>query len=171
MQIYRLYRSAFPRGERKPFLVMLDLRRKGKTDVWCFSVDKRFAGFASTINDDDLILIDYLAVRPQKRNHGIGTSALNALKAAYSGKGVFVEIESVFENTPDRQARVKRKQFYLRSGFEDMQVLADVFGIPMELLAWNYQMDFERYYGFYHDNYSPWAASHIKPMAYPQQQP
>lgn len=168
VKIYWLYHRAFPKGERKPFLVMLDLRKRGKTDVWCMLEGNKFAGFASTINDTDLILIDYLAVCKGKRGKGFGTMALQALKAAYPEQGLFVEIESVFDEGADKEERLKRKSFYLHNGFEDMKVLADVFGIPMELMAWHYQMYFQDYYRFYHDNYSPWAASHIKPMKYPE---
>ena len=58
IRIRRLYARAFPPSERKPFSMILSMRRKGKTDVWCFYQDGRFAGFASTINGDGLILID-----------------------------------------------------------------------------------------------------------------
>ena len=56
-RIYRLYRRAFPRNERKPFHIIVSMWRKGKTDVWYFESNRRFAGFASTINAADLILL------------------------------------------------------------------------------------------------------------------
>ena len=168
LQVWSLYRQAFPRDERKPFWIFVRLWRMGKSDVWCIWDERKFAGFASTIFDDRLVMIDYLAIKRGRRGAGVGTKALLALQQAYEGRGVFVEIESVFENTPDQALRLRRKQFYLTNGFEDMHVLADVFGVPMELLAWRCSVDFETYKAFYRDNYSPWAASHLSPMDYPQ---
>ncbi len=57
-RVRRLYGRAFPREERKPFGVIRRMHRRGKTDVWVLRREGRFAGFASTINGDGLILID-----------------------------------------------------------------------------------------------------------------
>ena len=167
-RIYRLYRRAFPRSERKPFNMILSMRRRGKTDVWVFQQDGRFAGFASTINDDRLILLDYLAITESMRGRGIGSSALQALKDSYTGKGIFVEIESAFEDTDDRAERLRRKHFYMKNDMLPSRVMAGVFGVKMELLCWNCSVDFCRYHAFYRDNYSAWAADHIIEQEYPQ---
>ena len=167
LRIYRLYRAAFPSSERKPFSIILSMHRKGKTDVWCFCSGGRFAGFASTINDRDLILLDYLAVKKDVRGRGVGSCILRALKEHYAGRGLFVEIESPFEDGPDRNERIRRKHFYLSNGMQPVRVMAGVFGVQMELLCWRCSVDFPRYHAFYRDNYSPWAADHILEEEYP----
>ena len=45
---------------------------------------------------------------------------------------------------------------------EPMGTEADVFAVRMELLGTRCHLDFESYRNFYRDNYSPWAAEHIK---------
>ena len=167
IQIYRLYRSAFPRSERKPFGMILSMHRRGKTDMWVLKCGGRFAGFAATINDSDLILLDYLAVPGKLRGLGIGSRLLDALKRHYAGKGLFVEIESAFEASPNRKERIRRRQFYTKNGMQSAQVMACVFGVDMELLCWNCRVDFARYHAFYRDNYSAWAASNITEKEYP----
>ena len=167
LRIYLLYRRSFPRSERKPFGIILSMHRRGKTDVWYYERDGRFAGFASTINDSRLILLDYLAVRARMRGRGVGSRILNQLKQNYSGRGIFVEIESAFGDAPDRAERIRRKRFYLNNGMEPSKVMAGVFGVPMELLCWNCRVDFPGYHAFYRDNYSPWAADHIVEAEYP----
>ena len=168
MRVYRLYRSAFPRCERKPFRMIISMWRRGKTDVWRCEWQGRFAGFATTINDEQLILLDYLAIEGGLRGKGIGSRMLDALKRAYLGKGMFVEIESPFEDGPDARERRQRKRFYESNGMRPAGVMAEVFGVKMELLCWNCRMNFKRYHSFYRENYSVWAADHILEAEYPQ---
>ena len=78
LRIRRLYGRAFPREERKPFAIIRRMHRKGKTDVWVLRQDGRFAGFASTINGDGLILLDYLAVAEDVRGRGAHPAAAMA---------------------------------------------------------------------------------------------
>lgn len=133
LRIYRLYRPSFPRHERKPFSMILSMWRKGKTDVWYFENNGRFAGLATTINDSELILLDYLAVAKSMRGQGIGSRILHELKQRYNGKGLLVEIESVYEPSPNHEERIQRKQFYLKNGMQPSHVVASVFGVSMEL--------------------------------------
>lgn len=162
LKLYRLYLSAFPASERKPFSVIANMHRKGKTDVWCMEKRGELLGFASTVNSENLILLDYLAVDEKHRAEGIGSQALLELKTIYRGKGVFVEIESTCEPASNREERQKRKQFYLNCGMVPLNVTAVVFGVKMELLGWDCRMDFDGYRAFYRDHYSPWAAEHIE---------
>ena len=166
-RIYCLYRRSFPRSERKPFRIIVSMWKKGKTDVWYLAEGRRFAGFATTINGEARILLDYLAVREKMRGRGAGSRMLEELKKQYAGKGIFVEIESAFENGKDQLERVRRRKFYLKNGMESARVMASVFGVKMELLCWNCRVNFAEYRAFYRDNYSPWAAEHIVEADYP----
>ena len=167
IRIRRLYARAFPPSERKPFSIILSMRRKGKTDVWCFYRDGRFAGFASTINGDGLILLDYLAVAEEMRGRGVGSAALAALAEAYPGQGLFVEIESAFAPGEDQPQRLRRRAFYERAGFVPCRTMASVFGVPMELLGRGCCVDFTAYHHFYCMHYSAWAGTHILPLRWP----
>jgi len=166
-RIWILYRGAFPKDERKPFKIFRDLWRRGKSDVWCLYDGKEFKGFASTINSNTVVMIDFFAVLKNSRGRGYGKQALRLLQEQYREGGIFIEIESVFEAVNDIDVRRRRKRFYIENGFIPVHVLADVFGVPMELMCWHCKIDYETYHRFYHDNYSPFAASHLKPMDYP----
>lgn len=160
-----LYRKAFPASEQKPFSVIRSMYRQKKTDLWCILRDGRFCGFASTVNSEHLILLDYLATVPQNRGQGIGSAALQLLKQQYPGKGVFVEIEETRDPGDDQPLRIRRRQFYESAGMVALDVTAMVFGVKMELLGWGCQMDFDSYKAFYRDHYNPWAAEHIRPVS------
>ena len=144
------------------------MEKKGKTDVWYFEKNGSFIGLAATINSDDTILIDYLAIAKKHRTCGFGSEVLKLVREKYIGKGVFVEIESTFEECENKEERKRRKAFYIRNGMEEMNVLAELFGVNMELLGFDCKMTYADYKAFYHDNYSPWAAEHIKEATHPK---
>ena len=162
LAIFALYRAAFPREERKPFSVIRKMAKKGRADIWTIRHDGRFAGLAATVNGQEHILLDYFAVREALRGRGIGSAALKRLMEHYAHKGFFVEIESTFGPTENLKERQKRKEFYVNCGMVPMDTEADVFGVRMELLGVRCHLDFEQYRNFYRDDYSPWAADHIR---------
>ncbi len=162
-RLYRLYLSAFPAVERKPFSMILRMCRKGKTDIWCVRSGGKFAGLAITINGPDIILLDYFAIPKHRRGEGIGTKALSLLRSHYSGKGFFVEIETTLKKTAELPMRLRRKQFYLAAGLQELSVTAKLFGVDMELLGCDCSLDYKSYKAFYRDNYNQWAADHIAP--------
>ena len=164
LRLRTLYHSAFPAEERKPFSRIRQMFREGKADVWCILKDGRFAGLATTVNGDGLILIDYFAVAKRLRGRGIGRVAMECLLSMYSDQGVFLEIESTDRPGLDQALRKKRKEFYLSCGFENLGVKAKVFGVYMELLGIRCRMDFAGYRAFYRDHYSGRAADHLEEM-------
>ena len=163
LRVFGLYCKAFPPSERKPFWIIFNMARQGKTDVWCIRKGKDFAGFGSTINSPDLVLLDYFAVVPELRGTGIGTAALKELLRRYPG--LFVEIEGTWQPGEDLAQRKKRRAFYESCGLVDLSVRAEVFGVNMELLGVGCTLDFQQYKAFYRDNYNPWAAEHILPVS------
>lgn len=167
LQLYILYRQSFPRAERKPFLTILKKYSSGSTDVWCILDNRTFLGFAATMNSPDLVMLDYLAISRKHRSQGIGSIALKELMRRYSDQAFLLEIESPYEPGPDLPLRRKRKQFYMNCGMEPLHIMAEVFGVKMELLGKNCQIDFTQYRNFYRDFYKPQAAKHILPAEYP----
>ena len=160
LRIRLLYRRAFPRYERKPFSMIRSMHKKGRTDVWLAEQGRRFAGLAITINSEDVILLDYLAVHEKRRDKGVGSAMLQGLLALYEGRGLFVEIEATDHDDPTG-IKARRKAFYLRNGLSDMHVVVMLFGVRMELLGRSCTLDFNAYHDFYRDNYSAWAADHV----------
>jgi len=164
LKIYRLYLKAFPKYERKPFSVIYNMYKKGKTDVWYCMSKGHFAGFGATINSSGVILLDYFAVASSCRGQGIGSAILKSFMEIYEDKGFFVEIESTFVHSENSDERIKRKHFYLENGLEEMGTEAYLFGTRMELLGRGCRLDFTEYQNFYRDNYGRWAADNIKAL-------
>ena len=164
LRMYILYLSAFPPSERKPFGIIRSMYNGGRTDVWRILRDGKFAGFASTVNGRDLILLDYLAIAKVQRGRGVGSGAMSALMARYSGLGLFVEIETTKKDSHDRMIREKCRRFYENAGMIDLGVSARIFGVEMDLLGVGCALTFGEYQNFYRDYYSPRAAQHLEPL-------
>lgn len=162
LRLQRLYTHAFPRAERKPFAVIRRMFREKKSDIWCILVDGKFAGLATTVNGDDLILIDYFAIDEKRQGQGFGRAAMECLLSLYRDRGVFLEIEAPDRPGLDQEQRKKRKEFYLSCGFSELGVKAKVFGVYMELLGIRCQLDFQAYRRFYGFHMTPWAADHLE---------
>jgi len=161
-QIYSLYRKAFPASEKKPFGMIWRMYKKGASDVWRFTRNGKFAGLIITINGKEHILIDYLAVDESQRGTGIGSEILPLMKEHYNDKGVFLEIESVYEECDNLEQRLRRKHFYEKCGLQSMDVFVWLFGVKMELMSFGCRLTYEQYHAFYRDNYNQWAADHIQ---------
>ena len=162
-EVYRLYQKAFPQSEKKPFAMIRSMHKKGRSDVWRFERSGRFAGIIITINGEGIILLDYLAVDEEQRGTGVGSEILMLMKAHYAGKGVFLEIESVYEDCDNKAERLRRKHFYEKCGMESMDVFVWLFGVKMELMSFGCRLTYDEYHAFYRDNYNQWAADHIHP--------
>lgn len=167
LRLYRLYRQAFPSFERKPFSVIRSMQKKGKSDIWYFEKEGKFAGLVFTINSDKVILIDYLAIVAKRRGEGIGSAIISQLRDYYVNKGIFVEIESVFDECENKDERLRRKHFYLSNGLVPMKVMVVLFGVEMELLGINCRLTYDEYYSFYKDNYGDFATKNIREAVYP----
>ena len=85
-QLFALYRTAFPRSERKPFGIILRMAREGRADLWTIRHRGRFAGLAATVNGPDIVLLDYFAVKRSLRGRGVGSAALMQLEKQYAGR-------------------------------------------------------------------------------------
>lgn len=161
-EVYVLYQKAFPKSEKKPFPMIRKMYKKGASDVWRFTRNGKFAGIIVTINGEKQILLDYLAVDEKQRGTGIGSEILRLMRQHYAGKGVFLEIESVYEDCENKAERLRRKHFYEKCGMESMEVFVWLFGVKMELMSFGCKMTYGEYHAFYRDNYNQWAADHIQ---------
>lgn len=164
LRVYLLYLRAFPAKERKPFGKILSMMKEGRTDLWIICKDGRFAGFASTVNSPDLVLLDYFAVCKSLRGQGLGSAAMKAILDRYAPRGVLVEIESTHIPSDNAAQRENRMRFYVNSGMTPLGTEVDLFGIRMELLGCRCMLDFDAYKAFYVNFYTKSAEKHVNPV-------
>ncbi len=160
-RIKKLYKSAFPLSERKPFSMILKMRKRGKSDIWHFSDEDGFLGLATTVRGEGTVLIDYFAVSEERRGSGAGSAMMRELIKQYTGWGIFLEIE---RPQGDGGVTDRRLAFYERAGYSKMDVAVKLFGVDMILLGIDCELDFEEYRDFYCRNIGTFAYSHIKEL-------
>ncbi len=162
IKLYRLYKKAFPRYERKPLWLIIRTYKKKKTDIWIIESENKFSGLAITLNCGEFILLDYFAVSSEKRGSGLGGKALRKLQEEYSCKRFFLEIESTVADCNNREERLRRKKFYLNNNMSETGLMVDLFGTEMEILGYKCTLSFDEYLGVYKENFGKIVNDKIK---------
>lgn len=136
-----LYEEAFPPAERKTLSFMTDGRRAAAYDLLVIrSALSPVSGMVILARHGDLVLLDYFAVSPALRGHGIGRAALPLIRAfcirRHPGCHLFLEIEVPSGDCPNPVQRTRRKAFYLSAGLRETGLHFHIYGSDMELLAY-----------------------------------
>ncbi len=134
--IKTLYKSAFPPEERPPFFIIKNKAKKGKAQMLAARDGETFIGFAYLICCLDMAYLFFFAIDEAKRAMGYGSEILRLLRERYQGKRLFLAREQLDETADNYSQRVSRRNFYRKSGFEDLpcrikeaSVVYDVMGI------------------------------------------
>ncbi|MFT3951301.1 MAG: GNAT family N-acetyltransferase [Oscillospiraceae bacterium] len=150
----RLYKQAFPAAERAPFWILSAKAKKENVDFWAIYADGTWVGLLYVVNHETLSYLFYFAVTAGERGKGYGSGALEAAKAQYAGRRLFLAIEQTVETAVNHDERVRRKAFYLRNGFTDLNlklreasVVYDLLGIGGAVDADEYDRLMQRYLG------------------------
>lgn len=107
---YNLYVSAFPEIERRD---RVEHDRVMSKDDYHFDIileDSMLLGIMLYWETDSFIFLEHFATLSEVRNKGVGSKALDLLKA--KGKTVILEIEDPIDDLTNR-----RYNFYVRNGF------------------------------------------------------
>lgn len=166
-EIRKLYESAFPTYEKKPFWLIYWKSKQKKTDVWYLEKNKTFVGLAITVNSPELVLLDYFAIDEKQRGKGFGSESLKTLQKYYKDHKFFLEIESVYEKCENPEERKRRKQFYLKNGMTEMKIMVNLFGTNMEVMGYQCKLDFETYRSVYEYAYGKGILKNVRKKAYP----
>ncbi|MGN0620393.1 MAG: GNAT family N-acetyltransferase [Porcipelethomonas sp.] len=143
----RLYKTSFPKYERKPFFMILKGEKRGDYDILVLQGDKgEFLGLAIMILFGDYALLDYFAVEDSERGKGTGSAALKLILEKYRGKKFLLEVESTCAECENIRQRIRRKNFYERCGMSAMNYQVSLFGTAMEILTYGCEVSFEEYY-------------------------
>ena len=121
-QVKALYESAFPANERIPIKHLLD--NKIKREFWAFFDGDLFCGFSNSITHGSITNIVYFAVVPELHSRGYGSKILQAIREKHPDARIVVDIE-VEEDSKDAEElerRNRRRDFYLRNGFDSSPV-------------------------------------------------
>lgn len=128
----------FPPSELKSLSAILLMYRQGLYDVLGAYEGEVFVGYALLYcpKDKRHALLDYLAIEPEYRNQGFGTSLLQQLRSHYAGSNDALLIECERPKTaPDEQEARKRIRFYTHAGAVLTSVRIWLFDVEYSILV------------------------------------
>lgn len=131
-----LYNSSFPADERIPFDTLAD-GDDANGDFYSFYDNEELCGIAYIYTDGDLSFLFYLAVSENMRGMGYGSKILSHISELKPGNRIILDIEKTEKTAANYLQRKRRKEFYLRNGYEESGIFYSVFGVDYELLIKN----------------------------------
>ena len=127
-EIEKLYLKSFPKDERFAFWILEECSKENNSDLYAIIDNDKFIGMCYIINCTNAYYLMYLAVEPHLRNKNYGSKILRDLKEKY--KLLFLSI-----NESNNSISIRRKNFYLRNGFYDINRVYEDTGINYEILC------------------------------------
>ena len=127
-EIEELYLNSFPKEERFPFWILEECSKENNSDLYAIIDNDKFVGMCYIVNCVSAYYLMYLAVEPNLRNQNYGSRILKDLKEKY--KLLFLSIDE-----PNNSISIRRKNFYLRNGFYDINRFYEDTGINYEILC------------------------------------
>ncbi len=126
----------FPRGELKPLPAMYRQIKDGIYDTYLAVDRETTVGYALALrtSDPESVLLDYLGVPREMRNHGMGGQILDLLTRRY--RVIFAEVEApVSEDQEENSVRKSRISFYMHNGFRILNYECGLFGVHYNVLC------------------------------------
>ena len=144
-----LYKKAFPRLERKSFMLIQKKVREGRSRILTVKDENNnFCGLMITATCSDVMLLDYFAIVEEFRGKGIGSQAISEFCKRFGNEyRIFLEIE--FPDGDDAKSR--RKNFYLKNCLKESGIEVTLCSVPMELLYFSEIVSFEEYHSLYQE--------------------
>lgn len=112
-EIKKIYMEAFPKKERKPFILL----KSRKVQIYTAVEEGQLLGFAAVIPFEHMVMVDYLAVSSQIRSRGTGGWMINELCKIYYDKKIVLLIEKLDDKAENKKQRIARRRFYVKNGF------------------------------------------------------
>jgi len=132
-----LYTSAFPTAEQAPMPYLLKRTEKNYVEFHAYYDGDVFVGFTYSMTHENLTFVMYLAIDANHRAKGYGSQILNQIREAYPNNRIILNIEAEDETADNNAQRKKRKQFYMRNGYNTSGVFLKIMGVTYELLVCN----------------------------------
>ena len=133
-QVKELYKTAFPKEERRPFFLLNWEMKKRVMEILAVE-ENGFAGLLISSFYKDIVLIEFLAIDDGRRGDGLGSKVLSLAKKRYKGRRIVLEIERPEPDCDPSDMKLRRKEFYERNGFFSTGTKTMLHGVPMILIA------------------------------------
>lgn len=134
-EISTLAREAFPPEEYLPPEKLVTMAQAEDFDFLALTEQENFVGFLAVKTHGSLAYLFFLAIAPPFRSTGYGSRAIETLKALYPTKTQVVDFEMPDETAPNAAQRIRRRNFYLRNGYQPTGLFLSYLGVDYEIMC------------------------------------
>lgn len=117
--IKKIFKYSFPKEERMPFFMMLLLTKIQDMEFLSFYHKDTLCGFVYMLSNQQITFIIYLAVDEELRSKGYGSAIISEIQRMYPNHKIVLYIDRPDVDAPDKEQRIKRKNFYLKNNFKE----------------------------------------------------
>ncbi len=135
--IKKLYKEAFPKEEKAPYWLLKSLAKKDNAKFYGIYDNTKFVGLIYNVYYKDIVFVFYLAIDEKLRGQGYGSKILNSIKSKYNNHRIILNIEEIDKSSNNYEQRVKRKEFYRKNGFYDLNYTIKEVGLIYEMMCYN----------------------------------
>lgn len=136
-QVKNLYKEAFPKEEKMPIWCLKGLVRKNRAIFYGIYDKEKFVGLVYLIFYEDIVFLFYFAIEKELRGQGYGSQVLKAIQEKYAKYKIILNIEEVDKNSDNYEQRYKRKLFYHKNGFQDLNCTFKEGKVAYEMLYYH----------------------------------
>ena len=133
--------EAFPPEE---YLAPGELIRMAAEDGFDFLAlydENVFVGFMVVMTHKTMAYLFFLAIEKSFRSMGYGSKALRTLRAIYPNMQQVVDMEKQDDSAANQRQREKRRQFYIRNGYQATGTFLSYLGVDYEVLCMDDDFD------------------------------
>lgn len=133
----RIMKRQFPPEEYMSLNRLLALQDIGDVEIWALYDNKELVGFTALRTKYNMAYLFFLAFDDMYQGRGYGKEAVRKIKKLYSDKALTVDFELVDENSTNNGQRIRRRNFYLKSGFYETGWGLAYLGVRYEIFCMN----------------------------------
>ena len=130
----------FPEAERMPYSRYKRAIKNKIMRTYSFFINEVRYGYITTIEEEGVVFIGYLAIEKDYRNKGYGSKMLKELYEYFNDKKyIIIEADSPegIKNQNELDIINKRKKFYFKNGFEEINDIDyRIYGVRYDLLVY-----------------------------------
>lgn len=120
-----------------PFPLMLFLSCLWNTQFLAFYDEKILCGFVYMATIGRQTFIMFFAVDKNLRSKGYGSEILAQIQLLHPENKIIVSIEPVIKKAENMEQRIRRKDFYIRNGYQESGYFMKLAGQEQEILIKN----------------------------------
>lgn len=127
--------EAFPPEEYLAPDKLIEMSKEENFDFYLIEDDNKFIGFVVIQTYKNLSYLFFLAIAKEYRSKGYGGKTLKLIRETYPNKIQVVDFEMVDVNSINYNQRVKRREFYLKNGYQKTGFFLSYLGVDYEVFC------------------------------------